>query len=726
MKTIFGPEQRRSTTARAGRLAAAACVIGSCLLAAQETPASKSADEKKPAAEKPAAAAEPAADEYNNWITLGVGSTFIDGDKASFMRRYQIPKGPFGGIEDFHWEENVGKKGIFQVDGHSIFDNHDYSVRLELSDPDKGYVRAGYTEFRTWYDGSGGFYPQNGRWISLYNEDLHVDRGEAWFEAGLTLPDLPVFTFRYAHVFRKGMKDSTEWGDSNLTIPPPNVGTTRAIVPTFLDIDEKRDIFEGDVKHTIGNTDVGLGLRYEILDNNNSRNIHRKPGELTPAPPPDRYVTQNEGLKEDMFNVHGFTATHFSEKLMLTLGGSFTTLDTDISGSRIYGSSYDPIYDPLFARRQQRDEGFLELAGGAEMKQYVANLNLMYTPVEDFTIVPSLRVEKNEVEGQANFIEITVGAPPTFTTVEEELFNSANRSFLDVSEGLEARYTGIKDWSFYARGQWTETDGNQNESEDTTTPLFRDTDWTRFTQKYTVGANWYPLNRLNLGGQYYYKIHEYDYESSSDSTTNTTGNRYPAFLTDQNFATHDVNFRVTWRPLSSVSTVTRYDFQLSTVDTTGDLLGQVQSAEITSHIISESISWTPLARLNIQANASYALDSTDTPAANATGTNHVVLNGANDYWNASLLAGYALSDKTDVQGQYSYYRANNYVDNSFYGQPYGAQGEEHGVTATLIHRFSKRVRGTLKYGFFRNRDTMSGGFNNYDAHLVYASMQYRF
>jgi len=141
-------------------------LIGFLPLAAQEKPADNPAE--KPKAEKPAAPSEESTTEYNNWITLGVGSTFIDGDKAQFMQRHQMRKGVFGGVEDFHWEELVGKKGIFQIDGRGIFDNHDYSIRLELSDPDKGFLRAGYTEFRTWYDGNAGFFPKNGQWFSLY------------------------------------------------------------------------------------------------------------------------------------------------------------------------------------------------------------------------------------------------------------------------------------------------------------------------------------------------------------------------------------------------------------------------------------------------------------------------------------------------------------------------------------------------------------------------------
>ena len=749
MKTLSSsPNSWLQQGPKAGGLLAGACLISSLLLSAQESPAPKSDDDKKPTAEKPAEKTDQATPEYNNWITLGVGSTFIDGDKAQFMQRRQTRKGPFGGVEDFHWEELVGKKGIFQIDGRGIFDNHDYSIRVELSDPDKGFLRAGYTEFRTWYDGNAGFFPKNGQWFSLYDNELHIDRGEAWFEGGLTLPDVPQITFRYAHEFRKGLKDSTEWGDTSL-LGLGVVGTTRNIVPTFLTIDEKRDDFAGDIKHTLGNTDVGLGVRYEILDNNNTRNIHRRPGELNPLPPalpagPDRYVTQKDGLKEDMFNVHGFTETRFSEKVMLTLGGSFTTLDTDISGSRIYGSSYDPLYDPVYAHRQVRDEGFMDLTGGANMKQYVANFNLMVTPLDNLVIVPSLKVEKQDLTGLAAFTALTVtnlpAVPPNpaqpAPVSTDGLDNTADRNFLEVTEALEARYTGVRNWSFYARGEWSQTDGDQNEVETAetdplappNTPLFRDTEWHRFNQKYTVGANWYPLSRLNFGAQYYHKIHSYDYDHPSDSTANAppSGNRYPAFLTDEKFETDDMNIRATWRALSTLTFITRYDFQLSTVDTKGAFLNSIQSAEITSHIISESISWTPLNRLYVQASASYALDSTDTPAATALGSTNLVLNAANDYWNASGLVGYALDEKTDLQVQYFYYHANNYVDNSTYSQPYGAGAEEHGVTATISRELSKAVRVSLKYGFFRDREKTYGGHNDYDAHLVLATLQYRF
>ena len=116
-------------------------------------------------------------------------------------------------------------------------------------------------------------------------------------------------------------------------------------------------------------------------------------------------------------------------------------LDTDVSGSRIYGSDYDPIYDPLFARRQQRDEGFLDLAGGSEVKQYVMNLNLMFLPVEMLTIVPSIRIEHQDQVGESLFDETRVAG--TNAASLQQLLNTRERVFTDVTESLELRYTGL-------------------------------------------------------------------------------------------------------------------------------------------------------------------------------------------------------------------------------------------------------------------------------------------
>lgn len=434
---------------RAWSFCAASCLCGISTTLAQET---------APATEKPEKSEEPVKkeSEYRNWFDVSVGHNFVSGKESTFQERHGTPANQtFGGVSDFHYEQDVGKKGLFEVDGRGIFDNHDYSLRLNIQNPDIGYLRGGYQEFRTYYDGSAGYLPLIDRQFTLYNEDFFVDRGEFWLEGGLTLPNRPEFTFRYSHQFREGQKDSTSWGDTSLGLP---AGQSRNIVPSFLDIDEERDIFQLDASHTLANTHFGAGLRYEIDQEENSRNIRRSP--LQPA---DRYLTQREDVDTDLFNVHAFQETRFSDEILFTTGYSFTTLDTDIGGSRIYGADYDSIYDPLFARRQQRDEGFFDLAGGSRVDQHVMNLNFMLTPWENFTIVPSLRAELQEQEGLATVQETNVGAPPALASVIESIENTRTRDFVDVSEGLEVRYTGITNWVLYARAELLEGDGSLKE-----------------------------------------------------------------------------------------------------------------------------------------------------------------------------------------------------------------------------------------------------------------------
>jgi hypothetical protein len=713
-----------SSEGRQLRVATLAALLAGCSLLAQET------KEKNDAPKTDTAPAIETETEYRNWIEFGLGGTLIDGDKAAFMRRSGLHKDAFGGIEDLHLEQDVGKRGVFTIDGRGIYDNHDYSVRLELSEPDKGFLRAGVTEFRSWYDGSGGFFPRGtNNWISIYDEQLAIDRRDIWIEGGLRRPDVPEITVRFSHETREGAKDSLSWGDATVTGASPAPNNLRGIVPSFWNMNERRDIFDADARHTIGKTDVGLGLRYEWFKNDNSRNMRRRPFE-----PQDRYLTQHDEVQGDLFNAHAFTETRFTDKLMFTSGYSYTTMDTDLSGSRIYGAGYDPVYDPLFARRQARDEGFLDLAGGSQMNQYVMNLNLMWTPLDNFTVVPAVRIERQDLSGVSEFVETSFGTGAGFPATQEEIAAESEKGLLDVSESLEARYTGFTNWVLYARGYWVQGQGDLKETEtvvvSNVTDLLRDTDFDRATQKYTVGANWYPLARLSLAAQYYHKIRNEDYNHRQDTTPNRTGNRYPAFLLAQDFETDDSNVRLTWRPLNNLTLISRYDFQLSTVDMQGDGLSTVQSSKITSHIFSESVSWTPLPRLLLQASVNYALDKTDTPADEVVTTNgvplNVVLDTKNDYWNASAGVNFVLDDKTDLQAQYTYYRADNYVDNSAVSQPYGVDAEEHGITAALIRRLTDRVRWTLRYGFFNNHDRTSGGHNDYDAHLVMTSMQVRF
>lgn len=694
MKTF---QQHLVRTTREGRGLKAALLLALALsllphASAQTVATNKVAEPKK------AAEADPN-EEPVNWITVGVGGVSTSGNRAQFQERWGRKQGVLGGLQDFHYELMFGQKGMLELDGQAMYGGEDYSVKLQVVDPDRGFFRAGFRQFKTWYDGSAGYVPATGGFISLGSDELSLRRGEIWVEGGLTPPDGPMLTLKLSREYRKGTKDSIIWGDST------QGGVTRGMVPSFREINEIRNRVLADLRHTVGRSDFGIGFRLDMADTDNKFKERRTP---EAAGVGNRYVTQRDVFEADMFNIRAFTETRFNDRTLLTSGYSYTRLDTDIGGSRIYGASFDAPYSPAYV-----DSGYTSLSGGSIVDQYVMNLSLRWEPFADFVVVPSLRAEKIDTGDSSQY---SVANVPTGIT-------SVQSGFLTVSEALEARFTGFTNWVLYARGEWSEGDGYLREQ--STPVILRNTDSERFTQKYTVGANWYPLRRLHFSGQYYHKTVDNDYTHLTDSTANTlvAGNRYPAFLREHSFQTDDLNLRATWRPLANVTSVTRYDYQVSTINTRGDNLGSVESGKTTAHIVSQNLTWAPWSRLLMQGSFSYALDSTTTPASSITGT---VTDARNDYWQATATVTFIVDDKTDLLANYFYYRANNFINNSGVSMPYGTSANDHAVNLGLTRNFSKTVRGSLNYGYFRHRDETSGGFDNYDAHLVFSTITYRF
>jgi hypothetical protein len=371
--------------------------------------------------------------------------------------------------------------------------------------------------------------------------------------------------------------------------------------------------------------------------------------------------------------------------------------------------------------------GYFDLNGGSRLHEYVANLNLFYRPSPNLTIIPSIRVQKED--WNASF-----GGAETLSDAGVADFRGwSDRSLLDVRERLDLRYSGITNWVLYARADITEGDGNLNENGGLVPvkgiglpPIERKTEDSRFFQKYGAGARWYPSRRVNIDAGGYYKLNAYDYDHLLDSTSNNGFDRYSAYLVMQEFETYDGNMRLTLRPIPNLSLVSRYEFQLSTIQTKPDSafgLGEVESSKMTSHIMAQDVSWTPWSRLYLQAGINYVLSDTRTPGSDFT---QAILQSQNNYWTVNFSSSLVLDNKTDLGLNYFYYQADNCQDNSAFGVPYGAGAEKHAITATLTRRITSNIRWTLRYGFFLNRDQLSGGNHNYDSHMLFSTIQYRF
>src|SRR5437867_3375245 len=81
------------------------------------------------------------APEYKNWIELAIGGVITSGDRAQFEQEHRLPGDqPYGGIQDLHFEQTIGKNGLFSIDGHALWDFNDYDITVQLSQPKLGYI----------------------------------------------------------------------------------------------------------------------------------------------------------------------------------------------------------------------------------------------------------------------------------------------------------------------------------------------------------------------------------------------------------------------------------------------------------------------------------------------------------------------------------------------------------------------------------------------------------
>ncbi|HUA65547.1 MAG TPA: hypothetical protein VME24_06850 [Alphaproteobacteria bacterium] len=661
---------------------------------------------------------------YNNWVEFSAGGFLPSGNRAQAQAVQNWNSGGFGGIQDLHLQDNVTlfTNTTVTLDGHSIYDQHNYDVNLRLEHPEKWFMQVHANNFRTWSDGIGGFYPPTG--MQYYgpkgSTPLALDQGEYSFLGGVTPDGLPSITFGYTHSYRYGNENSTIWGPTH---PNPPSATVQGLAGSLYNIDERVDAFDLNAKKTLWDTDLAAGLHYEHGDLNDGLATTFYPGEPAEY---DRTITD-----KNTYNLFSATATGekwIKQHVFVSAGGMVANLDNHFSGSQIYGNGFGVPYIPGMGAGL----GYYNMIGDSHLQEYVMDLNVLTLPISTLAVIPGLRAEKESWNGNST----GTGTLPTFPSPSEQPFSGqSSRDVVDVCESLDVRYTGFTNWVLSAGSQWEESDGNLNQFGGLSQidgigvpPVTNYVNDTSLLQKYSAGASWYPLRQLAFDFGGYYKYDSYNYSASADSTPD--GDTYPGYFTVQDFRTSDGNCRVTLHVLQSLSLISRYEYQLSFIDTTPSpdpALGisgtGMQTSRMHSHVIGQNISWIPWSRLSLEAGFSYVLSTTRTPASEATAA---ILNAENNYWTLNFSPSLVLDDKTDLNVGYFYYQANDYQNNSTAGVPLGAGSREQAVTATLTRRINARLRVSLKYGYYDYKDALTGGNSDFHANLVMATMQLRF
>ncbi|MBK9991010.1 MAG: hypothetical protein IPP19_09815 [Verrucomicrobia bacterium] len=717
------------------------------------------ADTAKPASSEkdPFAPAE-------NYITISGQYNGVSGDEAAFQAKNWTAKNGFGGIEDFRFGKSLKHDFEIKADGHALVGNADYLAHINVSKNEFGSVDAGYSRFRTYYDGIGGFFPSNKAWFPLVNQDLHVDRSKLWAQASLTLPNLPTLTVRYTHETRDGTKDSTIWGDtSNTGIPISSVNANnpvaanRKIIASYIDLDEKRQTLEGTIKHTFGKTTVQGSVIGETIDNVDTRYLNKYPGEARPAGGAapafwlwsqgsnaiNGYHTQ--GVKTNALTFLVKAETVLSDDITAFAGVSYQHSTTDFTGSRPLTTSiavgtiasYSVVQQyGGYATGGRAPGSYQDFTGGSRSKRLTANVGVDVKVVDTLFIETALKVEDlyTQSDDALTYNQYLVNQTTGVVTNNSLGYSNASKiTELAWIPELSVRYTGMKDVSMYGSADYRHVPGTENTAYRTSTNLLTNADVTENHGNYTVGANWIPNSNFTGRIETFYKNHRNSFNANvstapTDKSQFILGSRYSG-----------TRLSATVKILPTLTSTTRYVYQAGKMD-----LGAVgtpvvaatssftryasyETADSISRQISETIDWTPVKQVYLQANLNIAFDTMQTAYPKAGGRgNDVIRNADNNYWNASLLIGFVVDKVTNAEFQYTHYRADNFKSETWITQPYGAGAKNYTATVAVKRKLTDKLLAELKVGYLSSRNDTSGGNTDYTARVAYVSLQQAF
>jgi hypothetical protein len=622
----------------------------------------------------------------------------VSGNAQKFREDVGIRNGWSGGIEDATLHEDLGKDTTLDGEGRFILDDHDYKLRLQLTKKDVGFVRGGFTEYREYYDNEGGFFHPFTPSSFQLNNDLGVNEGSMFVEAGLTLPNLPKVTLGYEHQFRNGEESLLEWGGVTQ-------GTdTRKIYPSFKGVHEFTDILKLGAEYDISKVHLRDDFRYEHF----SMDDNRADTSVNLNTSSSQTVTVHENNDHDAFYNTFLMDSHVNDKVYWSVGYLYSSLH----GNGNMQVATPPPVGPFGNNWTTSD---IDL----DLYSHVVNFNIMLGPFKGLVVYSGLQAEKTETHGFTDAL-LTQGAGAATTN----LIHTANDT-KNISESMGMRYTKIPYTTLYAEGRWEEeqVDLNEAEAQNGASSLALGSDATSFRQDYRAGFNTSPLPRVSLSGRYRYYLDHGNYDYDNDTVTG-----YPGFITAQSFTTDEAMGKLTLRPCSRFSTSFTYQRVTTDIRTSTEAVpliapgGTLQSGDYDANIYSVSATVTPMSRWYLTGY--FSLQDTRTAAF----ANHdpAVTKYRGNVYTVMGTSGYAIDDKTDFTLEYSYSRSDNFTDNSSAGLPLGLNFERHAVQAGISRKIHKNVTAHLRYGFYSYDESSTGGINNYIAHLASASCTVRF
>jgi len=634
------------------------------------------------------------------WVT-------VSGDKHKFREVEGIREGVNGGLQEFSFLQQFGPTARLSLEGHFTVPTDDFQLKLELRNDDVGFMRAGFEQWRKYYDDTGGYYPLYSPPSFDLGRDLHMDIGRAWIDFGLTLPHLPQLILGYEYQYKEGSKSTLEWGQAG----------SRNIYPSSEEIHEHVHIIKADVTYDVAGFSIEDNARVEFYD---LKTRHDDAVLFSTGPGPDAIIhTHVDGT-----HIQGINTLHVERQVLegwLVSGGYlYSKLGGDASLNQF---TLNPLGVPVNGSFWSADTSVLK------RESQVVSLANLVQPVEWVSLSAGAQGEWTHQDGFGN-VNLDTGdpnLPSSFT-----LYPSTVQSSLDTqrtSEDVSLHFMVIPWTVLFADarldqetiGQYEQDLADAGTTPNPSTTFTRNTDYFNHREQLRAGFSTSPWNWVSLNAHYLRRNNDSDYDNTKVAL-DPTG--YPAFIRNRTIDTDEIEAKLVMHPFWWLRTSLSCQFISTDFHTTTDPVpgmtvpSGLLAGNYDAHNFSISAAITPIQKLYLSGSFTYGATRISTLAA----AEPIVVPYKGDVYSFYGSATWAINPATQLQASYSFSEASYAQDNGLTGLPLGLDYTRHGVTVGLSRHFSKGLSARFGYGFYRYSEPSTGALNDYTAHGVFATM----
>ncbi len=649
--------------------------------------------------------ATPSTNNFAFSISPIFGGTAVSGDAGKFRELNWQMEGFNGGAEDFQWFEQLDPNTKVLLSGHALLD--DYKLDLSAERNDLGFLRAGWEEYRKYYDATGGYRPTPSTPAALsLNEDLHLDIGKAWVDLGLALPNWPRMVLGYEYDYMQGAELSISWGGLG------QGANARNIAPNTESLNEGVHIIKFDLDTEVQGVTISDRFRGEFykLDTHYT-NLAALGSFSQDVSEGTRYFQGANTLRLEKT---------FKDWLSGSAGYLYSRLNSDatfMDTSTFFNTPYSAAVPKITLERES----------------HVFNLNGLAGPFDTLTVSSGIQSEWTREQGFAsdyvNRLPFVFVAPLGLAMNPPIL--SSDHDLASVSENLALRYTKIPFTVLFAEARLQQQSIGQSESDVQSTGSYLDniTDTSQLSD-IRVGFDTSPWKIASFSA--HYRRYDDDSQYRNNVPSEPIGG-YPGFIRARNLLTDEIEAKLVLHPVAWLRTSLSYQYLTTSYWTdTGPAFnpgsaailspgGNILAGEYASRVYSINTSVTPWRRLCLATTFSYQTSATITADNGAA----AIAPYRGDIYSMLANCTYVLGQNTDLFANYSF-SAGNYGQNNFAGGvPVGIDYRQNGVQIGLSHRFKKDITAQLRYAYYSYNEPSSGGADNYIANSVFGTVTFK-